>query len=135
MRIFSILIILFVILGYTPSASAGMKIGGYQMGHLGIGQGTIYSKSEFPVSVAADINNENEDLLDLTSGNSKSRNFFKLVEVGNAGIHKAVKRGGLKRISIVTTRIHKINIPLFVYVPLYYKETKTVVYGNSEEDL
>lgn len=130
-------IVLAIFLGlsvFAPSASAGMKIGGYQMGHLGIGQGQIYSKSAFPVSVSTDINNQTEDLSDLRSGKSSYRNYFRIVEVGNGGIHKAVRKGNLKRVSIVMVRIHKIHLPLG-YVPLYYKEAKTVVYGNCEEDL
>ena len=109
-------------------------MGGYQMGHLGINQGGIYSKSAFPVSVSTDINNETQDLTNLQSGKSTSHNYFKIVEVGDAGINKAIRQGNLKRVSIVMTRVHKINIPISI-LPLYYKDVKTVVYGNCEEDL
>ena len=104
------------------------------MGHLGINQGGIYSKSAFPVSAYSEINYQDEDLDYWESGSSSFKNYFKLVEVGNGGIHKALKRGNLTKASLVTTRIHKINIPIS-FLPLYFKETKTTVYGNYKEEL
>ena len=118
----------------TLDVNAGMKMGGYQMGHLGINQGEIYSRSAFPLCVETDINHSSEDLTDLYKGTSVARNYMKFVEVGNAGIHQAMKKGKLNKASIVTTRIHKINIPIS-YLPIYFKETKTVVYGTKGDDL
>ena len=104
------------------------------MGHLGINQGEIYSNSTFPICTSTDINYDDEDLTDLRSGKSAYRNIMKVVEVGDGGIHRAMKKGKLNKASLVTVRIHKINIPIG-FIPIYYKETKTTVYGTAEEDL
>lgn len=134
MKIKILAIVLFYIISSNSICQAGMKIGGYQMGHLGINQGGIYSKSAFPISVYSDINYQDEDLNYWEKGTSTSRNYLKFIEVGNGGIHKALMRGNLTKASLVTTRIHKINIPIS-FLPLYFKETKTTVYGNYKEDL
>lgn len=123
-----------ILLSSTLTANAAMKIGGYQMGDIGINQGEVYSKSAFPLCVETDINYSSEDLINIDKGSSAARNYMKFVEVGNGGIHHAMKKGNLKKATLVTTRIHKINIPIG-YLPIYYKETKTVVYGIKGEDL
>ena len=134
LRFFLFIIIILIGSFAIPQVNAGMKMGGYQMGHLGINQGEIYSRSAFPLGVETDINHSSEDLTDLYKGTSVARNYMKFVEVGNAGIHQAMKKRKLNKASIVTTRIHKINIPIS-YLPIYFKETKTVVYGTKGDNL
>ncbi len=123
-----------ILLITTLNVNASMKKGGYQMGHLGINQGEIYSRSAFPLCVETDINHTSEDLTNLHKGTTTARNYMKFVEVGNAGIHQALKKGNLNKASFVTTRVHKINIPIG-YLPIYFKETKTVVYGTRGDKL
>lgn len=131
-RVFIFIILTLLIT--TLDVRAAMKMGGYQLGHLGINQGEIYSRSAFPLCVETDINHSSEDLTDLHKGTSAARNYMKFVEVGNGGIHQAMKRGKINKASVVTTRVHKINIPIG-YLPIYYKETKTVVYGTKGDNL
>ena len=131
-RVFIFIILTLLIT--TLDVRAAMKMGGFQLGHLGINQGEIYSRSAFPLCVETDINHSSEDLTDLHKGTSAARNYMKFVEVGNSGIHQAMKRGKLNKASVVTTRVHKINIPIG-YLPIYYKETKTVVYGTKGDNL
>ena len=132
----SFLFIITILIGSVtiPQAEAAMKMGGYQMGHLGINQGEIYSKSAFPLCVGMDVNHTHADLVDIQKGTATARNYMKFVEVGNGGIHQALKKGKINKASIVTTRVYKINIPIS-YLPIYYKEVKTVVYGIKGEDL
>lgn len=129
-----IFVFIFLILFTTTlNADAAMKVGGYQTNSVGVDQGEVYSKSAFPLCVETDINYSSEDLTNLHQGSSTSRNFFTFVEVGDGGIHRAMLNGKLNKASFVSTKVHKINIPIG-YLPLYYRETKTIVHGTKGED-
>lgn len=92
--------------------------------------GGIYAGTKFPRTVAKDINaNDSKiEIQTLKKGVSSSRNFFKLVEIGNASITKAAKDGNITKIHYVDTQINKVYVPFFI--PIYAKETKTIVYGE-----
>ena len=133
-KIFTILFLLFVFAAFTEASYAEMRLGGFNTGITGINQGNLYSKSEFPLCVSNAINTSDTDLTKIKSGTSVLRNYLKLIEIGDAGINNAIKNGELNNVAFVTTRVHKISIPLG-HLPLYYKETRTFVYGNQKEKL
>ena len=93
--------------------------------------GVFYSNTTFPQSVVK--KNENttlpDDLSKFKKGEAASHNFFNLIDIGNAGIDAAAKNGNIKKIHYVDTKVGKVYIPLF-FIPIYVKETKTVVYGE-----
>lgn len=93
--------------------------------------GAIYSHSYFPLSVANEITKEKEsiDFNKLKKGESKSRNWFGLIDVGNSGIDKARKNGNISKIYYVDNKICKIYVPYFI-IPVYIKEKTTIVYGE-----
>lgn len=91
-------------------------------------QGGIYTNSSFPVEVAK-TSNENIDLKKLKSGESTSNNILWIIEVGDSGIQTAVKNGGITKIHYVDKKINKVYIPLG-FIPIYVKQTKTIVYGE-----
>ena len=70
-----------------------------------------------------------DDLSKFKKGEAASHNFFNLIDIGNAGIDAAAKNGNIKKIHYVDTKVGKVYIPLF-FIPIYVKETKTVVYGE-----
>ena len=122
------LILLFLFSCFQP-ASASMGISGYSF----VDTGYIYTKTSLPLSASKDLNGENNinlnDIKNLKKGESATRNFFNLVEIGNASINKAAKRGHITNIVYVDTKTHKIYIPFF-FIPISVKETKTIVYGE-----
>lgn len=92
--------------------------------------GLIYSGSKFPQSVANAINTAPpNNLSELKCGVSTASNILGLVETGNVSIEAAAKNGGITNIQYVDTKIKKVYIPL-LFIPIYVKETKTLVYGN-----
>ena len=65
----------------------------------------------------------------LKSGTSSRTNILGLVEIGNAGIYKAIKNGNIKKIHFVEYNIEKVYIPL-VFIPIYFNTYVTTVYGE-----
>ena len=92
--------------------------------------GGIYTNTKIPIDVAKAENGETDvDLKNLKSGESVSRNILFLVEIGNASINEAAKKGGIKKIKYVDSKCVKVFIPLG-FIPILVKETKTIVYGE-----
>ena len=93
--------------------------------------GGFYAGTTFPQSVGKDIyrSRESIDIHRLKKGEASSRNILKLIEVGNASITEAARNGRIKKIHYVDTQISKVYVPL-LFLPIYAKETKTVVYGE-----
>ena len=93
--------------------------------------GSIYAGTIFPQSVGRDINCSAKpvDIHKLKRGESASRNILKLIEVGDASISEAARNGRIKKIHYVDTQVSKVYIPL-LFLPIYAKETKTIVYGE-----
>ncbi len=114
-----------------PTAHAGNSLGTGRYIYQDLGG--IYTNTTFPVDVAQVQAEEGKgkevDLSKLRKGVSKSRNILLLVDVGDSGIDAAMKNGGITKPLYVDTEIHKIFIPL-VFIPIYVKETKTIVYGE-----
>ena len=93
-------------------------------------QGLIYAGSKFPQSVAkANETDMPVNLNELKKGESTATNILGLVETGDASINAAARNGGITDIQYVDTKIGKVYIPL-LFIPIYVKEIKTIVYGN-----
>lgn len=92
-------------------------------------QGGIYTGSSFPVDVARNTGNNKPNLENLKTGEATTINVLGLVETGDRGIQAAAQNGGITKIHYVDTKINKIYIPL-VFIPVYVKQTKTLVYGE-----
>lgn len=92
--------------------------------------GLLYSGSKFPQSVGKSINTPPpKNLSELRCGISTASNTLGLVETGDASNEAAAKNGGITNIQYVDTKIGKVYIPL-LFIPVYVKETKTLVYGD-----
>ena len=92
--------------------------------------GGIYTNTKIPIDVAKAENGETDvDLKNLKSGESVSRNILHLVEVGDASIEEAARKGGIKKIKYVDSKCVKVFIPLG-FIPILVRETKTIVYGE-----
>ena len=93
--------------------------------------GGLYAGTSFPQSVEKDINSSTKpvDIHTLKKGESASRNILKLIEIGDSSITEAARNGRIKKIHYVDTQINKVYIPL-LFLPIYAKETKTIVYGE-----
>ncbi len=93
--------------------------------------GGIYSGSKYPQSIANNVENveNNIDLSKLKQGKASSRNFFGLVEVGNASIDKAAKEANITKIYYVDTSLNKVYIPYFI-IPISARQKTTIVYGE-----
>lgn len=87
-------------------------------------KGLIYSGSKYPTSVANNAENLTPlvDIQRLKQGTSNSRNFFGLVEVGDASIDKAIKNAGITKISHIDIN-HKS-------VFIFWSKTTVNVYGE-----
>lgn len=92
-------------------------------------QGAIYSGSSFPVDVTKNTDDTMLVIKDLKTGESTVNNILGLVETGDRGIQAAAKNGGITRIHYVDTKVNKVYIPLG-FIPIYVKQTKTIVYGE-----
>lgn len=94
--------------------------------------GGIYSNSSFPQSVATAINNNGKtiDISTLKRGESKSRNWFGIIEKGNSGINEAMKDGGITKVHFVDNKVDKVYVPYFFFLPIYIKQKTTIVYGE-----
>lgn len=114
-----------------PTAHAGNSLGTGRYIYNDLGG--IYSNTTFPVDTAQvqaeEGNGKEVDLTKLRKGEAKSTNILMLVDVGDAGVESAMKNGGITKPLYVDTEIHKLFIPL-VFIPIYVKETKTIVYGE-----
>lgn len=116
---------------FCPTALAGNSMGtGRYIYH---DLGGIYTNTTFPVDTAQvqteEGNGKDVDLTKLRKGEAKSTNILLLVDIGDSGIDAAMKNGGITKPLYVDTEIHKLFIPL-VFIPIYVKETKTMVYGE-----
>ena len=87
--------------------------------------GIIYSGSKFPQSVANNTENvmPQIDISHLKKGTASSRNFFKLIEVGDASIDKATKNAGITKISYIDVNEKSIFI--------FWRRVTINVYGNN----
>ena len=91
-------------------------------------QGVIYTGSIFPVDVAKDTDDKIMPIEGLKSGEALTHNILGIIETGNRGIQAAAKNGGITKI-LFDTKVNKVYIPLG-FIPIYVKETKTIVYGK-----
>lgn len=114
-----------------PTVHAGNSLGTGRYIYNDLGG--IYTNTTFPVDTAQVQAEEGKgkdvDLSKLRRGEAKSTNILLLVDVGDSGIDAAMKNGGITKPLYVDTEIHKLFIPLG-FIPLYVKETKTIVYGE-----
>lgn len=89
--------------------------------------GLIYSGTSFPQSAA---NQQAECALqNLKTGEAECINILGFVETGDASINTAAKNGGITKIHYIDYKINKVYIPI-LFIPIYAKEIKTVVYGE-----
>jgi hypothetical protein len=128
MKFFKLILLGLILCSIQPT-KAELGIGGYTF----TDEGFIFTRASYPVSVANSLDGNNDidlnELKNLKKGETSSRNFFHLVEVGNAGINRAAKKGGITNIKYVDTRTSKIYIPFF-FIPIAARETRTIVYGE-----
>lgn len=80
--------------------------------------GLFYTNSSYPVTATG----AKIDLAKLKFGSSDSINVLWCVEVGDAGIEKAMKNGGINKISFID-----INEKTFF---IFFKKITTIVYGE-----
>lgn len=92
-------------------------------------QGAIYSGSSFPVDVAKNADNCMQAIENLKSGEAATNNILGIVETGDRSIQAAARNGGITRIHYVDSKVSKVYIPLG-FIPIYVKQTKTIVYGE-----
>lgn len=128
MKNLCLIFLAFVCINVQP-VQAEVNMGGYSF----VDTGYIYTKTALPVSASKYLDGENNidlnSIKNLKKGESATRNFFNLVEIGNASINKAAKKAGITNIVYVDTKTHKIYIPFF-FIPISVKETRTIVYGE-----
>ena len=91
--------------------------------------GGIYAGTTAPQSASNNISNEQFDLHNLKKGEASARNILHIIETGDASINQAALNGRITKIYYVDTQINKVYIPLG-FLPIYAKETKTIVYGE-----
>ena len=92
-------------------------------------QGLIYTGSSFPVNVAKNVEGNVPNIENLKCGEATTNNILGLVETGDRGVQAAARNGGITKIHYVDTKINKVYIPLG-FIPIYVKQTKTLVYGE-----
>ena len=92
-------------------------------------KGFVVSESTFPVDVA-NKNTKQADFRLLKKGISTTRNYFGIVEVGDASITEAIKNGNIKSVYYIDNSVEKVNIPFLFFLPIYIKEKRTIVYGE-----
>lgn len=80
--------------------------------------GLFYTDSSYPVTATG----TKVDLTKLKSGKSESINVLFFVEVGDAGIEKAAKAGGISKISFID--INETTVFIF------FRKITTTVYGE-----
>ena len=92
-------------------------------------KGAIYSGSSFPVDVSKNVDNSMPAIEGLKCGEAATNNILGIVETGDRSIQAAAKNGGITRIHYVDAKVNKVYIPLG-FIPIYVKQTKTIVYGE-----
>mgnify|MGYP002627377117 CR=1 FL=1 len=86
--------------------------------------GGIYTNTKIPIDVAKAENGETDvDLKNLKSGEAVTRNILFLVEIGDASIKEAARKGGITKVKYVDSKCVKVFIPLG-FIPILVKETK-----------
>ena len=80
--------------------------------------GLFYTDSSYPVAATG----TKVDLAKLKQGQSDCINVLGIVEVGDAGIEKAVKNGGINKISFIDINDKTIFI--------FFRKITTTVYGE-----
>ena len=124
-------LVLFVIIltGFVPVQAVEVEevVGVSDVSHY-FDWGGLYSGSGFPVDTAKNVDNAfvTEG---LKYGEASTSNILGLVEIGDRGIEKAAKNGGIKKIYYVDSKVDKVYLPLG-FIPIYFKQTKTIVYGE-----
>lgn len=116
-------LVLFIVALISIQSTYALNVSGY------FDQGAIYSGSSFPVDVAKSHDNITENPQNLKCGEATTNNILGLVETGNRGIQAAAKNGGITKIHYVDTEVKKVYVPLG-FIPIYVKQTKTLVYGE-----
>ena len=128
MKTFYLFLLTFLLLCVQP-ANADLRIGKYEF----LDHGYFFTKTDFPQSASNSLDDSNDisikDLEKLKKGVSVTRNYFHLVDIGDAGIHKAAKEANITNIKYVDTKVCKVYIPICC-IPIAVKEIKTVVYGE-----
>lgn len=69
------------------------------------------------------------DIETLKRGKSSRTNYLWVVEVGDAGILKAAKNGGINKIHFVEVTREKLYVPM-LFIPIYFDRFITTVYGE-----
>lgn len=82
--------------------------------------GLIYTNANYPVT-ATGVESP-ERLEDLKKGKSSALNVLGIVEIGDAGVHKAAKEANIKKINFID--INQKSIFLF------FSRITTTVYGE-----
>jgi hypothetical protein len=95
-----------------------------------------FINSKYPLDTAktGGLNNPTNEIIDdfgkgrLKVGISKRINILGLVEIGDSGICRAMKRGNIRKIHYVDYSFEKVYIP--IYIPIYFNRSVTTVYGE-----
>lgn len=128
MKSFYLFLLTFLLLCAQP-AKADLRIGRYDF----LDQGYFYTNASFPLSASNSLDDSNDISIDelekLKKGVSVARNYFHLIQLGDAGISEAAKKANITNIKYVDTKIHKVYIPIFS-IPIAVKEIQTIVYGE-----
>lgn len=128
MKSFYLFLLTFLLLCVQP-AKADLEIGRYDF----LDQGYFFTNASFPQSASNSLDDSNDisikDFENLKKGVSATRNFFNLVAVGDASIHKAAKEANITNIKYVDIKVSKVYIPIGC-IPIAAKEVKTIVYGE-----
>lgn len=123
-------------------AFASVGIGGYRY----IEGGSFYNSVDIPLDAAKEgskeeitesndniVNVSNEQLPEfvkhLSVGESSKTNILGLIDIGDAGVYRAAKNGGIKKIHYVQVKKEKVYIP-FIFIPIYFTKLVTNVYGE-----
>jgi len=93
--------------------------------------GQLYTGVSFPQGAGNNVadSDKTANIYKLKKGESTSRNILMLFEIGDAGIEKAARNGGVTKIHYVDTRVNRVFIPLG-FIPIFVRETKTLVFGE-----
>lgn len=81
--------------------------------------GLFYTNADYPVTATGA---KVQDLSKLKSGTSELINVLYFVEIGDAGIEKAAKNAGIKKISFIDINEKTIFI--------FFRKITTTVYGE-----
>ena len=81
------------------------------------------------IPVSSQAQTSQVDIKTLKSATSSTLNVLLLVDIGDAGIYKTAKKGGIKTIHYVDYTTEKLWVPL-IFLPIYFKRYITTVYGE-----